>query len=170
MAPSISNIPILISASAFLAIFLLFAGIYQYIRQNAKGRQLIEKVRESGEDRDRPDKVNSSSETKDATKKPFLIFLNSLGRRFVPEKSADYTQTRIRLLRAGLRRENAPALFWGSKFVLAGSLPGCFFFVITFLRPVDASTNWTVINTFVASSVIIAYPLPRLSPVDLPTV
>ena len=141
MAPAISNVPILISASAFLTILLIFMGIYQYIRQNARGRELIEKVRKSGENRDMPHKENSSTETKGAAKKPFLNFLSSLGRRFVPKESTDYGQMRTRFLRAGLRRANTPALFWGSKFLFALSLPLCFFFVITFLKPVDASTN-----------------------------
>ena len=141
MAPAISNVPILISASAFLIILLIFMGIYQYIRQNARGRELIEKVRKSGENRDMPHKENSSSETGGAAKKPFLNFLSSLGRRFVPKESTDYGQMRTRFLRAGLRRINTPALFWGSKFLLACSLPVCFFFAITFSKPVDASTN-----------------------------
>jgi len=141
MAPAISNIPILISASAFLAVFLIFVGIYQYIRQNARGRELIEKVRESGENRNATNQKNPSSETGNAAPKPFLSFLSSLGRRFVPEESTDYGQMRTRFLRAGLRRANTPALFWGSKFLFALSLPLCFFFVITFLKPVDASTN-----------------------------
>ncbi len=49
MTPVISNIQILISAAAFLAVFLLFLGIYQYIRQNARDRELIERVRNSNE-------------------------------------------------------------------------------------------------------------------------
>ncbi len=158
MAPAISNIPILISASAFLAMLLLFVGLYQYIRQNARGRELIAKVRKSAENREMSDKENSSTETGDTAKKPFLNFLSSLGRRFVPEESTDYSQMRTRFLRAGLRRANAPALFWGIKFLLAFSLPVCFFFIITFSKPVDTPTNLFV-SFFLAFS---GYYLPDI--------
>jgi tight adherence protein C len=158
MAPAISNIPILISASAFLAVFLIFVGVYQYIRQNARGRELIAKVRESGENRDMPDKEKTSSKTGEAAKKPFLNFLSSLGRRFVPEESTDYGQMRTRFLRAGLGRANVPALFWGSKFLFALSPPVGFFFIITFLKSVDASTNLFV-SFFLAFS---GYYLPDI--------
>ncbi len=141
MASTISNIPILISASAFLAVFLLFVGLYQYFRQNARARELIEKVRETGKNRNAFNREKLSSETKDAARKPILNFLSLLGKRLIPEQSADYTQIRPRFLMAGLRKANAPALFWGSKFLFAFSLPICFFLGIIFLKPLDGSTK-----------------------------
>ena len=141
MVFTISNIPILISASAFLAMLLLFVGLDQYIRQNAKARELIEKLRESGKNRNVSNREKSSSEIKDTAQNPILNFLSLLGKRLIPEQSADYTQMRTRFLMAGLRRSNVPALFWGSKFLFAFFLPICFFLGITFLKPVDGSTK-----------------------------
>ena len=141
MTSTISNIPILISASAFLAVLLLFVGLYQYVRQNARARKLIEKVRKTGKNRNAFNREKLSSETKDAARKPILNFLSLLGKRLIPEQSADYTQMRTRFLMAGLRKANAPALFWGSKFLFAFSLPICFFLGIIFLKPVDGSTK-----------------------------
>ena len=142
MTPAISNIPILlISASAFLALFLLFVGLYQYIRNNARARELIEKLRESGKNRNVSNREKLSSKTKDADRNPILNFLSLLGKRLIPKQIADYTQMRTRFLRAGLRRPNVPALFWGSKFLFAFSLPICFFLGTIFLKPVDGSTK-----------------------------
>ncbi|MDL1962790.1 MAG: type II secretion system F family protein [Deltaproteobacteria bacterium] len=141
MVFTISNIPILISASTFLAMLLLFVGLDQYIRQNAKARELIEKLRESGKNRNVSNREKSSSEIKDTAQNPILNFLSLLGKRLIPEQSADYTQMRTRFLMAGLRRSNVPALFWGSKFLFAFFLPICFFLGITFLKPVDGSTK-----------------------------
>jgi len=141
MASTISNIPILISASAFLAVSLLFAGLYQYIRQNAKARELTEKVRKTGENRNASNREKSSSETRDAAQKPILNFLILLGKRLIPKQVANYAQMRTRFLMAGLRGANVPALFWGSKFLFAFSLPVCFFLGIIFLKPVDGSTK-----------------------------
>jgi len=141
MAPAISNIPILISASAFLAMLLIFAGLYQYIRKNARERELIEKVWETGENRNVSNREKLSLETEDAVRNPILNFLSLLGKRLMPEQVADYTQMRNRLLMAGLRKANTPALFWGSKFLFAFSLPVCFLLGIIFLKPVDGSTK-----------------------------
>jgi tight adherence protein C len=141
MASTISNIPLLISASVFLVLFLFVVAIYQYIRQNARERELIAKVRETGEDRIIFNEENLSSETEDAVKNPILNFLRFLGKGSVFEQSANYTQTRTKLLRAGLRKANTPALFWGTKFLLAFSLSTCFFLGIIFLKPIDTSTK-----------------------------
>ncbi|MCJ7617382.1 MAG: type II secretion system F family protein [Desulfobacterales bacterium] len=143
MAFTISNVQILIiSATAFLAVFLLFLGIYQYIRQNAGARELIEKVRNSSENRNAQlNTKNLSLETMGKAKKLISNFLNILGKRFVTEKSTDYSQMSNRVLMAGLRKANVPAFFWGSKFLFAFSLPVCFFLGITFLKPLDGSAK-----------------------------
>jgi tight adherence protein C len=158
MASTISNIPILISASAFLAVLMLFAGLYQYIRQNAGARDLTEKVRKSGENRKISNKEKLSSETRDAARNPILNFLSLLGKRLIPKQIADYAQMRTRFLMAGLRSANAPAVFWGSKFLFAFSLPVCFFLGIFFLKPVDGSTKLFV-SCFLAFS---GYYLPDI--------
>ena len=162
MASTISNIPILISVSAFLAMFLLFVGLYQYIRQNAGARELTEKVRKTGENRNISNKEKLSSETEDMDRKPVLKFLSLLGKRLIPKQIADYTQMRTRFLMAGLRSANAPAVFWGSKFLFAFSLPICFFlgifFLKPFLKPIDGSTK-LFISFFLAFS---GYYLPDI--------
>ena len=158
MASTISNIPILISAAAFLALFMLFVGLYQYIRQNARAHELTKKVRKTGENRNASSREKLSSETEDAARNPILNFLSLLGKRLIPEQSMDYTQTKTRFLMAGLRKANAPALFWGSKFLFAFSLPICFFLGIIFLKPVDGSTKLFV-SCFLAFS---GYYLPDI--------
>lgn len=131
-----ANIPVLISISAFLAMVLLFAGLFQYFRQSAKSRDLLEKVRVSGDNKYALNKEKSSFKT--------LIsnFLSLLGKHLIHEDSADYTRIRSKFFKAGLRKTNVVALFWGIKFLLALSLPVCFIlFRITFLKPISANTN-----------------------------
>ncbi len=131
-----ANIPVLVSITAFLAIVLLFAGLFQYFRQKAKERDLLEKVRAGGDNRDVLNKGKSSFKT------PISNFLSLLGKYLVPENSADYTRTRSKFLRAGLRKANVVAIFWGIKLLLTFSFPVCFLLAgITFLKPIDANTN-----------------------------
>ncbi len=131
-----ANIPLLVSIAAFLAIVLLFAGSFQYFRQKAKERDMLEKVRASGDNRDVLNKEKSSFKT------PISNFLSLLGKHIVSEDSADYTRTRSKFLRAGLRKANVVAIFWGIKLLLTLAFPVCFFLAgSTFLKPIDANTN-----------------------------
>ena len=131
-----ANIPVLVSITAFLAIVLLFAGLFQYFRQKAKERDLLEKVRAGGDNRDVLNKEKSSFKT------PISNFLSLLGKYLVPEDSADYTRTRSKFLMAGLRKANVVAIFWGIKLLLVLSFPVCFFLAgITLLKPISANTN-----------------------------
>ena len=131
-----ANIPVLVSVSAFLAVVLLFAGLFQYFRQNAKSRDLSEKVRAGSDNRYALNKEKSSFKT------PISSFLSLLGKYLVPEDSADYTRTRTKFLTAGLRKANVVAIFWGIKLLLVLSFPVCFFLAgITLLKPISANTN-----------------------------
>ena len=131
-----ANIPVLVSMSAFLAMVLLFAGLFQYFRQNAKSRDLAEKVRAGSDNRYALNKEKSSFKT------PILNFLSLLGKHLVPEDSADPTRTRSKFLMAGLRKANVVAIFWGIKLLLTFSFPVCFFLAgITLLKPISANTN-----------------------------
>ena len=131
-----ANIPVLVSVLAFLSVVLLFAGLFQYFRQNAKSRELSEKVLAGSDNRYALNKEKSSFKT------PISNFLSLLGKYLVPENSADYTRTRSKFLRAGLRKANVVAIFWGIKLLLVFSFPVCFLLAgITFLKPIDANTN-----------------------------
>ena len=158
MASTILNIPILISASVFLVLLLFFMAINQYIRQNAKGHELIAKVRESGKSRIIFNEEKTALETGGTVKNPILNFLKLIGKGFAFEQSAEYTQTRTRFFRAGVRQANAPAFFWGAKFFLAFFLSASFFLGIIFLKPVDGSTK-LLISCFLALS---GYFLPDI--------
>lgn len=131
-----THIPVLVSVSAFFAMILLFAGLFQYFRQNAKSRELSEKVRAGSDNRYALNKEKSSFKT------PISNFLSLLGKCLVPEDSADYTRTRSKFLKAGLRKANAVAVFWGIKLLLTFLFPVCFFLAgITLLKPISANTN-----------------------------
>ena len=113
------NIPIVISASAFLSILLLFMGIFSYVRQRAKKGRLVERI---GQDAEIPHTGPSSSKIVGR----ILNSFGSFGKRLNPEKSADYSRMRLKFLKAGLRREDVLYVFWGARFFLGILLPGSF--------------------------------------------
>jgi len=124
--------PIIVAAAAFVTSVLVFLGIASYFSQRRQKSTLRKKIRKGSEEpgalktRDTSDAHSKNSHK---ARRRVLNFLGTLGKRVAPKKSKDYRQMRPRFLKAGFRRETAPAVFWGTKCLLAISLPMCFFFL-----------------------------------------
>jgi tight adherence protein C len=126
MIDQVMNIPGLLSALAFLSMCLFFVGIYQYVRQSARKREVVKKIRYDTEAQiPRSEEGPSLGEAKRGLREKTLSFLSLVGRRAGTD-DADYSGMRIRFLRAGLRGENVTAVFWGTKVFLAVCTPACF--------------------------------------------
>ena len=122
----------LISITFFLALFLLCMGIYWLVRESQYKRTLKEKIAASSGEWASPDQEPS------AVKNKFLYFLSSLGKRAAPKDPSEYEQTRIDFLRAGIRKTNVYAVFWGARILLALCLPIAFFlFRVTVFKILD---------------------------------
>lgn len=80
----------------------------------------------------------------------FLNFFGLLGKRVGPAKSAELSSIRLNFLRAGIRRENAPAIFWGIKFFLAISFPACLLLVRIMRFQLMSISMTFVLCTFLA--------------------
>ena len=122
--------PILISSAAFLTLLLVFLGIASYYTQRTERRKLTEKIRKGSEEAGAPkapDATDTSLKSRDKVQNRISNFLGRFGKRVAPKQSKDYRQMRPRFLKAGFRRETAPAVFWGTKCLLAICLPICFF-------------------------------------------
>lgn len=128
MILSRGEMPILIGVLAFLAIYFLFMGIVYFVRQSSKKRELIERMREGDEELEAVTKEESSSKAEGVVKTPILNFLGLLGRRTFSQQTTDYSRLRLKFLKAGLRRANVSAIFYGTKSFLAICLPIIFLF------------------------------------------
>jgi tight adherence protein C len=123
---SAEYMPIIVSGTAFLLMLFVIAGIVLYVRYSKKKQALLQKIRKEGKKVDMVQADRSSSQTGERVKDRILGFLNSLGQK-VPtkEKAVDYSKLRPLFLKAGLRHENTPGIFLGTKVVLAVVLPLC---------------------------------------------
>ena len=134
-------IPILVSAFAFLLIFLSFLGIAGYFSQRTERRELKERIQKGSEEAgalNPVDQKDASSRTGGKVQKRIANLLATFGKRFVPKRSKDYQQMRPMFLKAGFRRESAPAVFWGAKCFLGVCLPvGFFFSHVFFFKPLS---------------------------------
>ncbi|MBW1827702.1 MAG: hypothetical protein JRI78_12190 [Deltaproteobacteria bacterium] len=118
-------IPVIISVSVFLFAILLIVGIVLYIRFTSRKKTLLERVKQVPRET-----VISEAGTGPVKggwfKNTVLKFFNLLGRRAaVKEETTDYSKLRPVFLKAGIRRENALAIFWGAKWFFAIFLPVC---------------------------------------------
>jgi tight adherence protein C len=51
--------------------------------------------------------------------------MSSFGKRAAPKEYTDFLRMRIKFLRAGIRHQNAPAIFWSARVLFALFLPFC---------------------------------------------
>jgi tight adherence protein C len=125
-----SQFMIIVSIASFLVLFLMCVGILQYVRQTSRRREIVEKIKFGGES---SGVIFGTGASEDAAGKNtgsgLTNMLRSLGNRIAPAKSADYSKVRVKFLKAGIRRENVTALFWGAKLLLAACLPLLFLMI-----------------------------------------
>jgi tight adherence protein C len=118
------QLSIIICTATFLVLFLMSVGIIQYVRQASRRREIVEKIKSGGESSGVLYGPGASKiDDKRGTGRSFANMLRAIGSRIAPSKSADYSKTRVKFLKAGIRRENVTALFWGAKLLLAVCLP-----------------------------------------------
>jgi tight adherence protein C len=118
-----ANMPILVSVSSFLSIFLLFMGVLFYFRQRASKVRFVERIaqgEESGE-------ISNTGASSSKTAGRLVNSLGSLGKRFITEGSPEHSRMRAKFLQAGMRTQNALYVFWGIRCFLGILFPGSFF-------------------------------------------
>jgi tight adherence protein C len=122
-----TDLSLLISTAAFLALFLFCLGIVQFTRQRARRHEIIEKIKSGGEITTIPNE-EKALETNQASifKRLFFGLFGKVGKFATPANLGDRPNIRLRFYRAGIRRENAPAVFWGLKIFLSILLPAIF--------------------------------------------
>jgi len=125
MINQVTTTPGLFSMLAFLVLFLFLIGVYQYIRQSARKREVLRKIRYDHETHIVRREEGRSSEAGGKVRTLLVKFLGLLGTKGGTD-NADYSGMRIKFLRAGLRGENLAAVFWGAKILLAVGMAVCF--------------------------------------------
>jgi tight adherence protein C len=120
----IDNQTQLIGFAFFLALFLFSLGVSQFFRQRSERRDLIAKIRGGGIAAGPAfDDGSDEAEKKDSR---LLGIFGKIGQRASATKMEDYTASRLKFLRAGIRHENALAVHWGVKIFLTVIFPAVF--------------------------------------------
>lgn len=150
---------IVVAVGSFVCLSLIFLGLLYYIRLRSRKREFIEKVQQSSQKASMLD-IHASLESPGSKRGRFLDFLAAMGTRIAGEKATDSARLRPVFLRAGIRRANAPAIFWGAKVILLPALPVCFFVA----RAVFASFLYPrAVSTYIAVALaLIGFYLPNI--------
>jgi tight adherence protein C len=113
-------LPVFVAVAVFLSLLLVIAGVVMYVRTHAKKQTLLGKIkRDAGGTAAMPSEV-AATQTRGGIRDRILNFLGHIGDRAQPfDKLVDYNKLRPVFLKAGIRRKNARAVYWGSKLLLA---------------------------------------------------
>jgi tight adherence protein C len=115
----------LIGFAFFLALFLFSLGVSQFFRQRSARRELIAKIRGGGIAMD-PSAEIEADEAEKKGSSPLAKLLGKIGRHTPVLRAEDYTTSRLKFLRAGIRNENALSVHWGVKIFLTVLFPAVF--------------------------------------------
>jgi len=155
---NIQNQELMISLAFFLALFLFSLGVTQFIKQRSARRQLIGKIRGGGIIID-----STGSEEADALENkkasPLIGFFGKIGRHASRSNTEDYSASRLRFLRAGIRHENASAVHWGVKIFLTVLFPAVF---LVFRTLIMTSLNYQISLVLTVLCALIGFYLPDI--------
>lgn len=158
---SAEYLPIIVSVAVFLSLLLIIAGIVMYVRTHAKKQTLLGKIKlDAGGTAAMPSEV-AATQTRRGIQNRVLNFLGNIGERAKPfDKLIDYTKMRPVFLKAGIRRENARAVYWGAKLLLA-VIPALLVFLYRVLIPGPPMSTAKLVAVL-AVLAILGYYLPDL--------
>ena len=118
-------LPLAIGITVVLTLLLAGIGVFQLVRSSSRKRTFMQKVQGTGHASD----FAPLSDAAPAPAPPSGIMdrikgmLGVLGKSVARDKVEDHTKARPRFLKAGIRSDRAPAVFWGAKVVLTVLLP-----------------------------------------------
>jgi tight adherence protein C len=152
------NQAMLISFAFFLALFLLNLGVTQFFRQRSARRELIAKIRGGGIAIE-SSYENQANETEEKGSKPLTKLFGKIGRHAPTQKGEDYAVSRLKLLRAGIRHENALGVHWGVKIFLTVLIPAFFLMIRTLAL---TSLSYQVTMTVTVLCALLGFYLPDI--------
>jgi len=145
MEDTSQTVPLLVAATAFLVLVLLFLGVLQYFRQRSTKLQRMARVRRSDEYEQMPSQREMAAGADTDAPRGVLKFLGLVGKRVQPRKQSDISLLRKKFLTAGMRGEHIVPVFWGTKCLLVLLLPGALVLSgLLFNRPIKSNIDLAV--------------------------
>ncbi|MGA2937765.1 MAG: type II secretion system F family protein [Syntrophobacteraceae bacterium] len=125
------SFPIIAAAMIFASFLLFFTAIYFYSRYVAERRRLIERIESKPIEFTLQEPGGKTAGNEQASYlSPILGVLRRVGKIVRADKRVDAKGKRLAFLRAGIRSDNTPLVFWGAKYVMGVLFPAVFIFSI----------------------------------------
>jgi len=112
--------------AGFLALFLFCLGIIQFKRLRSSHKEIVEKIKFRGTFSGIQQDSQSADQKGISFLNPLLNFFKKFGTPRSAVSADDSHSKRMKFLKAGIRGENASAIFYGLKFLFAILLPAIF--------------------------------------------
>lgn len=155
----LNNIAFILPIAGFFSLFLLCLGIMQYLRSRESKQELIEKIKSPKLYTDIQQNSASGMEKWKSLLNPMITFLKNLGSIAQNDKEDISKSQKLKFLRAGIKMENAQAIFIGLKLLLVILLPSIF--MICRLTVFNIVDNRVTIAIFVMTA-LSGYYLPDI--------
>ena len=127
-------LPIAIAATGFLFLLLIIISIAMVMRTSSRKRAFHQKIQTSAQQAAFGVPATPPKAPSPGLGNRILNLFGLLGQGLGKDRALDHTKLRPMFLKAGIRSDRAPAVFWGFKVVLTVLLPICFL-LFRFLFP-----------------------------------
>ncbi|MGO8944126.1 MAG: type II secretion system F family protein [Syntrophobacteraceae bacterium] len=134
---------IIAAVMVFASFALFFTAIYFYSRYAAERRRVKERIQTESR-QFTPKEAGGKTAGNEPASYPGAISgaLQRVGKLVRADEKADAKEKRLAFLRAGIRSENTPRVFWGAKYVMGVLFPTVFIFLRPlFLNPMQPSVT-----------------------------
>ncbi|MGA2734800.1 MAG: type II secretion system F family protein [Syntrophobacteraceae bacterium] len=135
--------PLIAAVMVFASFALFFTAIYFYSRWVAERRRLIERIETEPIGFTLKEAGGKTAGNEPANYlRAILGVFRRVGKIVRADEKADAKEKRLAFLRAGIRSENMPLVFWGAKYVMGVLFPAVFIFSRPlFLNPMKPSVT-----------------------------
>jgi tight adherence protein C len=127
-------LPIAIAVTVFLSILLVIIGVVMVMRTSSRKQAFLQRSQTFGQEAAFGAPVAATTAPSAGLKGKILGLFGLLGQTVKRDKELDHTKLRPMFLKAGIRSDKAPSVFWGFKIALVVLLP-LGFLLFRFLAP-----------------------------------
>jgi tight adherence protein C len=147
---SADNQAMLAALAAFVALFLFSMGAIRILRQRSYRKEMVTRIRGGGTASTTTPEADADGAGSKGGSWIARMF-GKIGRRASAPEASGYSPAKLKFLRAGIRDENAPAVHWGFKIVLAVVFPAAF--IVARILALGGLSNETTIAAAVSCAV-----------------
>jgi tight adherence protein C len=144
------KLPMIAASLTFIAFLLLFAAVHYYLSYRRSRLRIYDKIRTDGGRRASGVLDDAHLATLSPAKAPVANLLGTVGEHLQPGDAEELKRRKLDFLRAGIRRGDALAVFWGAKCLLGLVLAGILLLLKPFFFPLLLTSRTLLFSLILA--------------------